>query len=192
MVRVFYYSLFSPSLLLWKHKDQISDTKLPSQRSHIPISSCINSTCLHRAVVTLSVLGEIRLLCTCWSIRMLHFLALSSPLLCCWKCMIPAGKGPVSRWERRSAILIDNCGDEPWLFTGSWLSSLDIPIFMTWETTRSPFPSNISRPFQGRPAGRNTQVGCSRHSIAPLSNTQFTVWGIFRALRKVFAGWQSD
>lgn len=144
--------------------------KLSSQKSHMPISCHINSTCLHRAVVSLSVLGEIWLLCICYSIRMLHFLAYSSSPPCCWKYVFPAGNG--------SVILIDNCGDEPWLSTGSWLSGLDIPILHDLRNNTQPLCLKHLKAIS-RQTCRQEHTSWmlqTLHSIAPLSNTWISSW----------------
>lgn len=129
-----------------------------AREAHMPISSSISSPCLHRAVVSLSVLGEIWLLCTCYSIRMLHFLAYSSSPPCCWIEI------HVSSWAK-SVLLIDSCGDEPWLSIRSWLSGLDITILHDLRNNTQPLPLRHFEAISGRPAGRNTEVGCSRHYI---------------------------
>lgn len=123
-MRVFYYSLFYPCLLFWKHKDQISDTKLSSQRSpYAHLQPWLLPMSAQSCCVTVSPGRDM-------TAKHLHFPVYSSSPLGCWKYMFPAGKG--------SALLIDDCGDEPWLSTGSWLSGLDIPILQDFRNNTQP------------------------------------------------------
>lgn len=108
-------------------------------------------------------MGQIWLVFSSYSIRMVHFLAYTPPSPSCWKDTFPLWQG--------SVLLTASCGAEPWLSVGSWLSGLDIPIPDDLRKNMQPLPPNISRQFQARPEGRNTEVGCSRHYI-PLHRCQ--------------------
>lgn len=178
----FMASFFLPSWYFGNLKPKSVILNYQIREAHLPIPSRISSPCLYRAVASYSVLGEIWLLFSSYSIRIVHFLAYSPPPPCCWK-HIPA-------WQR--SVLLPAVE-----LNHGYLLDLDcqastFPYLMTWGRTCSPLPPNISRPFQSRPVGRNTKVGCSSCYI-PLHHCQIpeTVDGlrvIFRALRKVFTG----
>lgn len=119
-VEVFFMtSFFLPSWYFGNLKPKSVILNYQTREAHLPIPSRISSPCLYRTVASYSVLGEIWLLFSSYSIRIVHFLAYSPPPPCCWK-HIPAWQG--------SVLLTASCGAEPWLSVGSWLSGFNIPI----------------------------------------------------------------
>lgn len=128
----FYYFLFSPFLVFWNLKPKSVILNYQTREAHSPIPSSISSPCLYRAVVSYSVLGQIWLLFSSYSIRMVHFPAFSSPRPCCWKHTFPAWQG--------SVLLTASCDTEPWLSVGSWLSGLNIPIPDDLRKNMQPLP----------------------------------------------------
>lgn len=159
---------FIPACSFGSVKTKSVTLNYQAREAHMPICSCSCSPCLHRALVSLSVLGEIWLQCTCHSTWMLHFPVYSSSPHCCWKYMFPAGKG--------SALLIDNCGDEPWLSIGSWLSGLDIPRPHDLRNNTQPLPLKHFKATSRQTCRQEhtTWMLQTLHSIAPLPNTRIS------------------
>lgn len=141
-----------------------------AREAHMPISSSISSPCLHRAVVSLSVLGEIWLPRTCYSIRMLHFLAYSSSPPCCWMEI------HVSSWAR---VCASNWQLWRWTMVIYWILTVRLRHYHTsWLEKQHAAPS--PQTFQG-----NFRQTCRQehrswmlqtlHSIAPLLNTRISL-----------------
>lgn len=117
----FMTSFFLPSWYFGNLKPKSVILNYQAREAHPPIPSSISSPCLYRAVVSYSVLGEIWLLFSSYSIRMVLFLAYASPHPCCWKHVSSLAWICASNYQRWS-----------WTMVICWILTVRLKPSHTW------------------------------------------------------------